>query len=45
MGSILVFLAQSKSSNSRPMAVCKKARLEKQAAALPVRRVLPLVRK
>jgi hypothetical protein len=45
MGSILVFLAQANPSNRRPLAVCKKQRLEKQAAALPQRRVVPLVRK
>lgn len=45
MGSILVFLAQSNPSNRRPMDVSKKRRLEKKAARLPERRVVPLVRK
>lgn len=44
MGSILVFLAQS-NPNRRPMSAQQKARLQKLAAALPRRRVIPLVQK
>lgn len=42
--SILVFLAQS-NPNRPPMSAQQKARLEKRAASLPQRRVVPLVRK